>query len=243
MESRLTKLWPKRTLKPEQYTPNNLAAIHVAKTKLKFDKPIYVGMSVLDVSKTLMYKFHYNLMREKCGENIKLLYTDTKSFIYMISIDDFYQSIKDMINYFDTAGYAEKNVYGLPRINRKVLGKMNNEVHGQVMRAMVRLRSKMYATDVDGDEQRDKKNKLAVMKSKGIKRVQLGGDITFDNCKDYLSNKGEKMKQINLIRSYKHEQYTVEVNEKALSPKDDNKHILENGISTLLWGYYGTARS
>ena len=67
----------------------NLIAIHMKKTKLFYNKPIYLGMSILDVSKTLMYKFHYNYIKTKYGDRAKLLFTDTDSLAYEIKTDRF----------------------------------------------------------------------------------------------------------------------------------------------------------
>ena len=230
------KLVAKPSFKSRTIFTENLVAVHMAKTKLVFNKPIYVGMSILDVSKYLMYEFHYNTMKVRYGENIKLLYTDTDSLIYDIETEDFYQDMKDMLDQFDTSDYAQDNVYGLPRVNKKVLGKMKDELAGVVMREFIGLRSKMYATDVEGDEKRDKK--LGIKKSKGVKKSVVKNEITFKDYKTCLFKDQEIMKQMNMMRSYKHDIYSIEINKKALSPKDDKRFILDDKISTLPWGHY-----
>lgn len=90
-------------------------------------------------------------------------------------------------------------MYGIPRLY-KVLGKIKDEFNGEVLREIVGLLSKMHATDVEGDERREKKNKLGVKKSKGVKKCVVKRDIIFDDYKDCLSNNSE-LKQMNLIRS------------------------------------------
>ena len=91
------------------------------------------------------------------------------------------------------------------------------------------LRAKMYATKVGDD----------ITKScKGIKICVVKNEITFDDYKDCLFNKTEKYRTMKLIRSRKHELYSVEVNKKALSSYDDKRNILEDGIHTLPWGHY-----
>jgi hypothetical protein len=204
----------------------------MAKTNLTFNKPIYVGMSILDLSKTLMYDFHYNTMKDKYKDDIKLLYTDTDSLIYSIKTEDFYADMKSMIDFYDTSDFAENNVYGMPRVNKKVLGKMKDELNGVVMREFIGLRSKMYATNVEGNE------KLSVKKSKGVKRSVVKNEITFEDYRKCLFNREEQMRKMNLIRSYKHEIYTIEVNKKVLSPNDDKRYVLEDNIETLPWGHY-----
>ncbi|GFT48691.1 uncharacterized protein TNCV_4632411 [Trichonephila clavipes] len=88
------KLISKPNFKDRTIFCENLAAFHMGKTSLTLNKPIAVGMSILDISKTLMYEFHYHKMKACYGENVKLLYTDTDSFIYNIKCDDIYSDIK-----------------------------------------------------------------------------------------------------------------------------------------------------
>ena len=87
----------------------NLVAIHMKKTKLVFNKPVYLGMCILDLSKTIMYNFHYNYIKPKYGEMAKLLFTDTDSLVYEIETDDFYKDISpDVRDMFDTSNYPKK---------------------------------------------------------------------------------------------------------------------------------------
>ena len=82
----------------------NLIAVHMKKTKLYFNKPIYLGMSILDLSKSLMYDFHYNYIKTRYGDNAKLLFTDTDSLAYEINTKDFYKYINpDIRKRFDTS--------------------------------------------------------------------------------------------------------------------------------------------
>ena len=71
----------------------NLVAVHMKKTEVYFNKPIYVGQAILDISKTSMFDFHYNYIRKKYNNKAELLFTDTDSLMYLIQTDDFYQDI------------------------------------------------------------------------------------------------------------------------------------------------------
>ena len=85
----------------------NLIAIHMTKTKIYYNKPVYLGMCIiLDLSKTLMYDFHYNYIKSKYGSEAKLLYTDTDSLVYEIGVEDFYRDIVgDVETWFDTSEF------------------------------------------------------------------------------------------------------------------------------------------
>ena len=89
-----------------KYFSENLMAIEMKKTKVKMNKPIYLGMSILDISKTLMYEFWYDYIKPKYQEKAKLCYMDTGSFIIHIKTEDFYKDIADDVkNRFDTSNY------------------------------------------------------------------------------------------------------------------------------------------
>ncbi|GFW00196.1 uncharacterized protein TNCV_2914781 [Trichonephila clavipes] len=145
---KVEKLIAKPNFKRRTIFEENLAAIHMNKTKVLFNKPIYVGMGILDLylKEFLMYDFHYNVMKPKYGENIKLLYMDTYSFICDIRTDDFYEDMKGMIDYFGASDYQENNRYGMPRVNKKILGKMKDENAVKILEDFVGLRSKIVET-------------------------------------------------------------------------------------------------
>ena len=109
----------------------DLVAIHMKKTELIFEKPVYLVMCILDLSKTLMYDFHYNYIKQKYGDKAKLLFTDTDSLMYEIQTEDFYKDMsKDVKDRFDTSDYPPNHPSGIPSgFNKKVLG-MFKEVMG-----------------------------------------------------------------------------------------------------------------
>ena len=115
------KLIAKPNFKHRTIFTENLVSVHMGKTKLVFDKPIYVGMSILDISKTLMYEFHYNYIKKKYGENAMLLFTDTDSFGYEIKTEDFFKDISgDVEAKFDTSAYPKNHPSGIKTgVNKK----------------------------------------------------------------------------------------------------------------------------
>ncbi|XP_054267190.1 uncharacterized protein LOC128989333 [Macrosteles quadrilineatus] len=123
---------------------DQLAAVHMSKTKLVFNKPIYVGMSILDVSKTLMYDFHYNVIKARYGDKVQLQYTDTDSLTYLTYTDDVYKDMKEMQDFFDTSDYPPNHPC-FSVTNKKIIGKFKDELNGRIMFEHIALRSKMYA--------------------------------------------------------------------------------------------------
>ena len=101
------------------------------KTKVKLNKPIYLGLSILKISKLLMYEFWYDYMKPKYGNNVKSCYMDTDSFIMNIKTEDFYKDIaNDVEKRFDMSNY-EVNRPLLTGKNKKVIGLMKDELGGK----------------------------------------------------------------------------------------------------------------
>ena len=158
----------------------NLIAIHMKKTFLTFDKPVYLGMSILDLSKTLMFDFHYNYIKTKYGDKAKLLFTDTDSLMYEIRTEDFYEDIKgDVKDRFDTSDYPSNHPSGIPTgCNKKVLGMFKDEAGGKIIDEFVGLRAKLYSyKTLKGEESK---------KCKGVKRLVVKNSITHEDYKNCL---------------------------------------------------------
>ena len=149
---------------------DNLVSIHMKRTELKFDKPVYLGMCILDLSKTLMYDFHYNYIKKKYGDKAKLLFTDTDSLMYEIQTEDFYKDIsQDVKHMFDTSDYPSNHPSGIPSgLNKKVLGMFKDEVNGETIDKFIGLRAKLYSYKMfEGEEnKRCKGIKKKVIKKK-----------------------------------------------------------------------------
>ncbi|XP_067216675.1 uncharacterized protein [Linepithema humile] len=207
----------------------NLIAVELRKLEVKFDKPIYVGMCILDISKTCLYEFHYEYMAPLYRDNCKIMYTDTDSLIYLLHCEDAYRDMERDISKFDTSDYSEDNVYGMPRANKKVPGLMKDENNGAIMTEFVGLRAKMYALRVTG--QKDTK------KVKGVKKSVVARTITFDDYTRCLNAEIELTRRQSCIRSKLHEVYTVSESKLALSPYDDKRHVVSGSIDTLPWGH------
>ena len=114
------------------------------KTRVKMNKPIYLG-SILDIKKILMYEFWYDYMKPKYGNDVKLRYIDTDSFIMNIKTEDVYKDIaNDVEKRFDTSNYEVNKSLPTGK-NKKVIGLMKDELGGKIITEFVTLRPKTYS--------------------------------------------------------------------------------------------------
>ena len=112
---------------------DHLMRIKMKKTRIKMNKPLYLGASILDISKTLMYEFWYDYLKPKYGDRVKLCYTDTDSFIIYIKSEDFFADISnDVEKWFDTSNYDKNDKRPLPiGKNKKVPSLFKDELGGK----------------------------------------------------------------------------------------------------------------
>ena len=187
-------------------------------------------MSILDLSKNLMYDFHYNYIKNKYGTKTKLLFTDTNSLMYEIESEDFYADIADDVDeWFDTSDYPKDHPSGIrTRINKKVIGKFKDEACGKQIEEFVGLRAKLYSYKMAGEDHK---------KCKGIKKNIIKKAISHNDYKECLFSKTEQVRRMIIIQSHKHELYTAEVNKVALSAEDDKRIIMKDGILTIAYGH------
>ena len=120
----------------------NYAAIHEIKPVLTLNKPIYVGFTVLELSKWLMYDFHYNFIKKHF--DAELLFTDTDSLTYEIKSENVYEEFFKNRHLFDFSNYPEDPKFFDPT-NQKVIAKMKDEPEGKINNEFVGLKSKMYS--------------------------------------------------------------------------------------------------
>ena len=218
---------------PNYHTINliseDLSIIEMKKTKVKMNKPIYLGLSILEISKTLMYEFWYDYMKPKYNNDVKLCYMDTGSFIMSIKTNGFYKDItSDVENRFDTSNYEVNRPLPTGK-NKKVIGLMKFELGGKIITEFVTLRPKTYSFLTD-DGKEDKK-------AKGTKKCVMKKMIKFNAYKKCLLNDEVMLKPQQRFISNKHDVYTEDVNKIALSNDDDKRIVSPDKISSYLYGY------
>ena len=228
---RLKKLTSKGNFKGIKIFGEELVSVHMSMSEVTITKPIYVGATVLDTSKIPMYNFHYGYIKEKYGENAKLLDMDTDGIKYHIKTDDIYKDMNENIDIFDTSNYPSDHPSGIKSgVNKKVPGKFKDEMGGEVIVSYVGLRPKLYSY-VTLSKKEEKK-------AKGVKKPVIKNQLKFEEYKECLFNKSILRKEQYNIRSYDHEVFTEKINKIALSPFDHKRYILEDGIHTLAWGHH-----
>ena len=164
IKKRAERLSVKPNFKHCNIFSEDLVAIHTKKTELKFNKPVYLGMCILDLSKTLMYDFYYKYIKRKYEDKAKLLFTDTDSLMYEIETKDFYMDISaNLKDRFDTSDYPPDHPSSIPSgFNKKVLSMFKDEAAGEVIDEFVGLRAKLYSYKMlEGEESK---------KCKGVKK-------------------------------------------------------------------------
>ena len=206
----------------------NLFGVHKIKESLLLNRPTYVGMCILDLSKYLMYDFHYNYIKLKYKHKATLLFTDTDSLCYEILTEDAYKDFYKDKDLFDNSDYSPESKFYFDN-NKKVIGKFKDEASGVPIVEFVGLRSKMYSYLLE--------NEVNVKKCKGIKKNVVRKQIVHQNYKETLFNKSQEYHTFKTIRSDKHNLASYIINKTSLSCYDDKRYILDNGIKTLAYGY------
>jgi hypothetical protein len=208
----------------------DLAAIHCIKEKIKFDKPVFVGFSILDISKTLMYDFHYKFIKTKYGSNAKLLFTDTDSLCYEIKTKDIYEDMFQNKECLDLSDITNEKFHD--DSNKKVIGKFKPEHPNNIIEEVIGLRSKMYSIKFHA--------KKEIKRAKGIVRSVCEKELTHDKYTNILNTGSQMHSMMKVIRSQKHGVYTIKMNKVSLSAFDDKRFLRKDGIRSYAYGHYKT---
>ena len=213
----------------------NLVAVHKKKTVVNCNKPIYIGFVILELSKLKMYQTYYKYFKTKFGDRVKLLYTDTDSFILEIQSDDLYEEIADDVkDRYDTRKYP-KNSPLYYEGNAFKLGCLKDECNGKLIRSFCGTCAKSYSYMVEGEEAENKK-------CKGVKDSAIE-ELTFEDYLNCIFEGQEKTVSFGLIHSMGHSIYTEKVDKVALTPTQDVRFVLPDRINTLSIGHFANQES
>ena len=192
------------------------------------NKPIYLGLSILEISKILMYEFWYNYIKPKYQNNAKLCYMDTDTFTINIKTKDSYKDIaNDVDERFDTSNYECDRPLPTGK-NKKVIGLMKDELGGKIMTGFVALRPENYSYIMDYDSE--------VKKAKGTKKCVIKRMFKFLDYKDCLFNNEIILKSQQRFKRKTHNVYTEEVNKIVLSSNDDKRLQTYDKVTSYPYG-------
>ena len=208
---------------------DNLAIIEMKKVKVKMNKPIYLGLSILDISKITMYEFWYDFIKSKYGSKAKLCYMDTDSLVINIKTKDFYKDIAmDVKERFDTSNC----IYDRPLpigVNKKVVGLMKYELGGGIITEFVVLRPEAYSYKTNDN--------IELKKAKGTKQCVVKKMLRFNDYKNCLFANRKVLRSQQRFNSGNHAVYTENINKIALSRDDDKRIVAKDEIASYPYGY------
>ena len=221
----------KPTFKRGHIIREDLFAVQQRIATVHLNKPIYCGFAVLELSKRLMYNFHYNHMKVKYpGDKLKLLFTDTDSLAYVVQTKNIYEDMIEDAHLYDFSNYPEDHpLYS--DINKKVIGKFKDELNRLVMEEFVGLRPKCYSIFYD-----DKEKKAIA----GVKRSVQERMLHHTDFKTVLETLEPLLITQNNIISKKHVISTVNQTKIGLNAQDTKRYISDDGKSTLAYGHFET---
>ena len=231
-EQKILKLVAKPTFARQVIFNPDLVGIQNHKEKVLINKPIYIGMTVLDLSKMLMFDFYYNHLKKTYGENVRLLYTDTDSVIVKVDTEDIYADMSLNADLYNTSNYSPGHPLYSDQ-NKKVIGNLKDELGGQLLTEFIGIRPKMYS--YVGEE--------SGKRAKGVKKSVLKKTITHEDYRSCLLDKKVYTCDMPGLRSYNHVIKGETVLKVALAPLDTKRYILDDGISTLAFGHVGIPTS
>ena len=212
----------------------DLVIVQQAVTNLKLNKPLYVGFSVLELSKLHMYNFHYDKMLPRY-ERVNLCFTDTDSLLYEIETEDIYADMALSSDDYDFSAYPPHHpLYS--SANKKVIGKFKDELNGQSLEEIIGILPKCYSllyVDSEGEEQEKRT-------AKGSKRSVKDRYLHHQLYRETLDTMGTVVLAQNVIRSRAHELASVHQRKTALTAFDIKRWICADNINTLAYGHYHT---
>ena len=226
---RFQKLVNKPSYKHRHIINEDLVVVELEKAMVELDKPIYMGLSILDYSKIHMYSFYYDVLKPKYNDKIKLAYTDTDSFIIHVETDDIYTDFKHIKQHMDFSDYP-KNHECYNASNKKVLGKMKDELSGKIMTHFIGLKPKSYCYKVYGEDEEHKR-------SKGIIKHKVATCLNYDKYEQTLNGDLKDQVSFNTIRSKNHQVYSISQVKYSLS-NYCNKRYWFSPTESFPYGHY-----
>ena len=230
-EKKLDKLTSKPAYVSSKIFNENLMAVYKVKETLTLNRPAYVGMCILDLSKMLMYDFHYSYIKKKYNNRARLLFTDMDSLTYEIEAEDVYKEFWNDKDMFDNSDYPESSPY-YSIVNKKIIGQFKDKACGIPITKFICLKSKMYSYVKDNENEKGGRT------AKGIKKNVIKNNIRHEDYRNTLINNEQMHHKMKTIRSERHHLGSYEINKVSLSCFNDKRYIHDNGTSSYAYGHY-----
>lgn len=215
----------------------NLCTIRMSRRTVKLDKAVYVGFTILDLSKLFMYQFYYDRMKKLYADSCELLFTDTDSLCFEIQTDDVYRDLLPHLDDFDMSDYdrtkfdkSDSRYHLCSTKNKKVIGKLHDEANGNILTSFIGVGSKAYS--IVG------LNNLSKNACKGVPKFLKKRELNHQLYTKVLEDQTKYYCFFKQIRSKKHKLSTVDVVKAALHGFDSKRFILNDGIHTLSYYHY-----
>ena len=208
----------------------NTTLMKLKKPSVKLDKPIYIGFSILDLTKYHMYLLHYNLFKKYYQQNIQLIYTDTDSYVYYIKTENVYDDLRDIFaGVMDFSNFSKDHELYDDK-NNKALGYLKSEYGEKCVNEFIGIKSKSYS--IIYDEESNKRT------AKGLQKAVLKKFIKHNHYKKVIEENNVFVTNMTRFQSKSHEIHTIKTEKMIFMPMDDKRFILDNGIDTLPYGHY-----
>jgi hypothetical protein len=228
-EEQAKRLTAKPTFVSFKIVNDDITIVKMRKTTIYWNKPIYCGLAVLDLSKLWMYQFYYGHIKRMYAERVKLLFTDTDSFCLSIKTNDIYEDMRKNAEWYDLSDYPRDHPSYSPR-NAKVLGKFKDEMMSVKLSEFVGLRSKMYSMLAEDGGQK--------VTAKGISRSYVEAKIKHADYRACLFDEERTVASYRSIRSVNQQLMTRNIVKSCLSPYDTKRYFQEGTTDTLPYGHY-----
>ena len=206
----------------------NLVAVHLKRINIRLQNPIYAGIAILDLSKTIMYSHFYEYLKPKYGDKLTLLGTDTDSFIFHVECNDLYSDMKVDSHLFDFSSLPITHRAYDPS-GRKVLGLFKDEMSGDIIHEFVGLRSKLYYIKTATTETK---------RAKGVNRCVTENQIRHETYRNCLASVTTEKHDMYRIRLKNQKLYTSKCTKITMSAFDDKRYLFQDGISSVPYGHY-----
>ena len=227
-EQKMLSLINKPTFNSYRIINPNLVGINVNRSLVELNNPVQIGFAVLELSKFFNYEFLYKFIKPLFGESVRLILSDTDSFLLEFTTQNVFKDLAPHMDRFDTSNFSPTHELYSPH-NRCVTGKIKFETADEFIREVCALRTKMYSFTIGDKEKKVAKGVPASVQSKALK---------FETYKNCLFNRQTTRHKFHSIRSYNHMLFTIEQSKKTLSPFCDKRYWLDDEISSLSFGHW-----